>query len=262
MIGRSELDASTPATGDWPGEGQRYSSLASLRLSWWSITLATNGCIAFAPLPGGGDHANISDKWCVLSRNQIPVPKAQQHVRRHREMPLLAAKRWTVLTVLAHDGRGIRKNHGQPFGKAVTPGAASLGARLLAQRGPGAAISARLADMNRPPATYRDSITSHAKPPNENTPRKTVSLTPAETRVLTLLTTYQTLADIGCELGISRPTVKTHVQNIYKKLGATRRAEAVKLAESASLLPGVVLLSGRKPEKLDRLSSERGRVRR
>ena len=64
-----------------------------------------------------------------------------------------------------------------------------------------------------------------------------MSLTPAETRVLTLLTTYRTLAAIGSQLGIARPTVKTHVDNIYKKLGATKRAEAVKLAESAGLLP-------------------------
>ena len=91
---------------------------------------------------------------------------------------------------------------------------------------------------NRPLATYRDgTITSHPKPPNENKSPKTVSLTPAETRVLTLLTTYQTLAGIGSQLGIARPTVKTHVQNIYKKLGATKRAEAVRLAESAGLLP-------------------------
>ena len=143
---------------------------------------------------------------------------------------------------------------------------------------------------NRPPATYRDStITSQPKPPNKNKSRKTVSLTPAETRVLTLLTTYQTLAGIGSQLGIARPTVKTHVQNIYKKLGATKRAEAVKLAESAGLLPDGAVLMSRKdlgmalgqqralhdPRKrggqveieretgeLDRSSVERGRVRR
>ena len=91
---------------------------------------------------------------------------------------------------------------------------------------------------NRPPATYRErTITSQPKPPNKNKSRNTVSLTPAETRVLALLTTYQTLAGIASQLGIARPTVKTHVQNIYKKLGATKRAEAVKLAESAGLLP-------------------------
>ena len=103
---------------------------------------------------------------------------------------------------------------------------------------------------NRPPATYRGrTITSHRKPPNKKEPRNTVSLTPAETRVLTLLTTYQTLAGIGSQLGIARPTVKTHVQNIYKKLGATKRAEAVKLAESAGLLPDGRALTSRKDSR-------------
>ncbi len=89
-----------------------------------------------------------------------------------------------------------------------------------------------------PHATYRHSIiASQPKPSNTNKSRQTVSLTPTETRVLALLTTYQTLAGIGSQLGIGRPTVKTHVHNIYKKLGATKRAEAVKLAESAGLLP-------------------------
>ena len=67
--------------------------------------------------------------------------------------------------------------------------------------------------------------------------RTTVHLTPTETAVLTLLPTHLTLAAIGDHLGISRPTVKTHVQHIYKKLGAANRAEAVDLAESAELLP-------------------------
>ena len=67
--------------------------------------------------------------------------------------------------------------------------------------------------------------------------RTGIHLTPTETAVLNLLPTHQTLARIGDHLGISRPTVKTHVQHIYKKLGATNRAEAVESAESAGLLP-------------------------
>ncbi len=65
----------------------------------------------------------------------------------------------------------------------------------------------------------------------------TVRLTPSETRVLALLPTHRTLAAIGNELGVGRPTVKTHVQHIYKKLGASNRGEAVQLAESAGLVP-------------------------
>ena len=71
------------------------------------------------------------------------------------------------------------------------------------------------------------------------TSRKRVSLTPAEARVLTLLVTYRTLAAIGDELGIGRPTVKTHVQHIYEKLGVNTRAEAVRRAEAEGWIPGL-----------------------
>jgi DNA-binding CsgD family transcriptional regulator len=80
--------------------------------------------------------------------------------------------------------------------------------------------------MPNPPRTAR------RRPPG-----RTVRLTPSETRVLALLPTYLTLAAIGDELGIARPTVKTHVGHIYEKLQATSRAEAVRMAESAGLLP-------------------------
>ena len=75
---------------------------------------------------------------------------------------------------------------------------------------------------------------------------KTVHLTPAEDRVLALLPTYMTLAAIGDELGVSRPTVKTHVAHIYEKLGATTRAEAVERAESAGLLARAESRRGRR----------------
>jgi len=54
--------------------------------------------------------------------------------------------------------------------------------------------------------------------------------------VLSLLASYRTLAAIGAELGIGRPTVKTHVQHIYRKLDASTRAEAVERAEQTGLL--------------------------
>jgi DNA-binding NarL/FixJ family response regulator len=91
---------------------------------------------------------------------------------------------------------------------------------------------------DRRPTTYRQrTITNEPNPDTTKQLRKAAPLTPAETRVLALLPTYRTLAAIGTELGVGRPTVKTHVENIYKKLGATKRAEAVRLAESGGLLP-------------------------
>ena len=90
---------------------------------------------------------------------------------------------------------------------------------------------------DRWPAAYGSrTITSQPHTRSTKPSRATVSLTPAETRVLALLPTYRTLAAIGTELGVGRPTVKTHVENIYKKLGAPKRAEAVRLAQTAGLL--------------------------
>lgn len=91
---------------------------------------------------------------------------------------------------------------------------------------------------DRQPAKYgRGTITGQPNSASKNKAVKSGLLTPAETRVLALLPTYRTLAAIGIELDIGRPTVKTHVENIYKKLGACTRAEAVQLAATAGLLP-------------------------
>jgi DNA-binding CsgD family transcriptional regulator len=87
------------------------------------------------------------------------------------------------------------------------------------------------------PVESTGAITSQPNTRSRRESRKPVALTPAEGRVLCLLPTYRMLADIGIQLGIGRPTVKTHVEDIYKKLGASNRAEAVSLAETAGLLP-------------------------
>ena len=99
--------------------------------------------------------------------------------------------------------------------------------------------------------TYRQwTITNQSDTDSTNQSREIASLTPAETRVLALLPTYRTLAAIGTELGVGRPTVKTHVENIYKKLGATTRGEAVTLAGSIGLLPPSVTDSQPLPVEL------------
>jgi hypothetical protein len=67
---------------------------------------------------------------------------------------------------------------------------------------------------NRWSATYGQSaIPDQPNTHGKKKSRNTVSLTPAEARVL------------------------SHVAHIYRKLGATSRAEAVRQAESAGLLP-------------------------
>ncbi|MCZ7588781.1 MAG: LuxR C-terminal-related transcriptional regulator [Gaiella sp.] len=74
-------------------------------------------------------------------------------------------------------------------------------------------------------------------PRNSSSPAA-VRLTPAESRVLGLLSTHLTLAAIGDRLGSSRSTVKTHVAHIYAKLAVTSRGAAVERARELGLLRG------------------------
>jgi LuxR family maltose regulon positive regulatory protein len=61
-------------------------------------------------------------------------------------------------------------------------------------------------------------------------------LTVREAAVLGLLPTGLSARQIGQELGVSRNTVKTHTKNLYRKLGATGRREAVARGRELGLL--------------------------
>ena len=61
-------------------------------------------------------------------------------------------------------------------------------------------------------------------------------LTPAERRVLELLPTHLTDAQIAEQLFVSRNTVKSHVKNLYRKLEVSSRADAVERAREVGLL--------------------------
>jgi len=62
------------------------------------------------------------------------------------------------------------------------------------------------------------------------------ALSDRETEVLHYLPTIMSNADIAGELFVSVNTVKTHVKSIYRKLGATRRQDAVRRARQLRLL--------------------------
>jgi LuxR family maltose regulon positive regulatory protein len=64
------------------------------------------------------------------------------------------------------------------------------------------------------------------------------SLTAAELRLLPLLSTHLSFAELGAELFVSRTTVKTHAVSIYRKLGAASRRQAVTRAREVGLLEG------------------------
>jgi len=70
------------------------------------------------------------------------------------------------------------------------------------------------------------------------------TLTPAELRVLPMLSTHLTLDEIGGRLSVSRHTVKAQSVSIYGKLGVSGRSEAIDRAIAIGLLepfPGLRL---------------------
>ena len=64
------------------------------------------------------------------------------------------------------------------------------------------------------------------------------ALTAAELRLLPLLSTHLSFAEIGAELFLSPNTAKTHAVSIYRKLGAASRSQAVSRARELGLLEG------------------------
>jgi DNA-binding CsgD family transcriptional regulator len=58
---------------------------------------------------------------------------------------------------------------------------------------------------------------------------ETFKLTPAEMRVLMMIVQLGGVPEVAPVLGISEPTVKTHLQHIFDKTGAKRQADLVKL---------------------------------
>jgi LuxR family transcriptional regulator, maltose regulon positive regulatory protein len=61
-------------------------------------------------------------------------------------------------------------------------------------------------------------------------------LTEAETRILRYLPTHLPASEISAEMFVSVSTVRTHMRNLYAKLGAHRRGEAVARARALGLL--------------------------
>jgi LuxR family maltose regulon positive regulatory protein len=64
------------------------------------------------------------------------------------------------------------------------------------------------------------------------------ALTAAELRVLPLLSTHLSFAEMGRELFLSPNTVKTQAVSVYRKLGATSRTQAVAQARELGLVEG------------------------
>jgi LuxR family maltose regulon positive regulatory protein len=69
------------------------------------------------------------------------------------------------------------------------------------------------------------------------------TLTPAEIRVLRLLPTYLSVPEIAHRLFVTPNTIRTQIQAIYGKLGASSRSEAVERAVEVGLVEPLPILA-------------------
>jgi LuxR family transcriptional regulator, maltose regulon positive regulatory protein len=120
----------------------------------------------------------------------------------------LAEPDGTLLTFLLHPAPGLLVRHAR-------------------QRTAHAALITQILDLlagNRPAP-----LPAGSRPPLE-------PLSNGELRVLRYLPTHLSAPEIATELSVSTSTVKTHMRNLYAKLGVHSRAEAVESARALGLL--------------------------
>lgn len=80
-----------------------------------------------------------------------------------------------------------------------------------------------------PQLTFLSTVRTRLSPADASAPGSTAieALTPRERSVLDYLDSDLTLEAIAERLYVSAHTVKTHTRSIYRKLGVTRRSQAV-----------------------------------
>jgi LuxR family maltose regulon positive regulatory protein len=91
-------------------------------------------------------------------------------------------------------------------------------------------------DDNTPLARHVRELGAAVRVANDVFSDRSWALTPAELRIVQYLPTNLSLVDIAKRVYVSRNTVKSHTNAIYRKLGTTSRAEAVDRARAAGLI--------------------------
>jgi LuxR family maltose regulon positive regulatory protein len=84
--------------------------------------------------------------------------------------------------------------------------------------------------------TIQEVLNGTVRSPDRLAPGSAEKLGPAELRVLGYLPSSLSVSEIAAELCLSVNTVKTHLRNIYAKLHAHRRVQAVEIARKTGLL--------------------------
>jgi DNA-binding CsgD family transcriptional regulator len=98
-------------------------------------------------------------------------------------------------------------------------------------------IGLRLADRRRPPPTPLPPAAAEPPFPAPESAPALASLSPREREILGLLARGLSNKELARELSVSGNTVKTHLANLYAKLGVSRRTQALAVARTLGERP-------------------------
>jgi LuxR family maltose regulon positive regulatory protein len=194
--------------------------------------------------------ASRCDRWDEAARL---ATVAQQVVEDHELSDLSSIASTTAMLALVESHRGDRdatQTHLDLVGRmlprlAASPWIAGLVATVMAWS------AEEIGDVKRARALQREAALAVGKLPDGgllvdwiDDLRRRVgaetwqgpTLTPSELRVLQELTTFRSVADTARDLLVSTNTVKSHLKLIYRKLGASSRAEAIERGRRMGLL--------------------------
>lgn len=116
--------------------------------------------------------------------------------------------------------------------------AASLGAGWFLERSWKRSEEAEIAsidELRRLVESYRDSSDDETSAQRCARAARAFDLTRREEVMLVLLLEGKTRAEIAGELYVSENTVKTHIRNLYRKMGVAGKAELVEAVDGQSL---------------------------
>lgn len=167
----------------------------------------------------------------VLDRPDPKLRRSDDKKSKERELLNALAERGEITPATA----AMRTSLTVDEASKMLDGLASKGhLKLQAEDG---IMAYALPDRDRRPEQSGPSALSEPGPEGVGAPKRLDEpLSERELEVLTLLASGRTNAEIAKDLFVAVGTVKSHVNNIYRKLGAANRAESVTRAREMRLL--------------------------
>jgi len=225
---------------------------ATLLARWAAVTEAEVALAAGRPEQARTRLGRLDDGSPLAQREQVCLARAElalggfdradallAPVRELTTDVVAGVQAWIVTALLADTRRQVPRAV-TAFGRAILlaePEGIRLPFVTMDRRRVGALLE-RYRTVPPEPSPFAARLAAELNPARRRTGRPTFDeLSTRELEVLQYLPTMYNAGEIGRELHVSVNTIKAHLRSIYRKLGVSRRREAVGRARTLGLIP-------------------------